>query len=322
MRIAALATLRPQFEHLYPIVDALRVRGHDVDVYSTWRNGDLGEWQPENVIRQLPVDLWLVASASDADIVRDRPVVFVERGTGQTYDADKRTADSPSWSSGFITNAQLFLCPNRFVSARRQRLHPNALAIVVGCPRLDAFAHLVGMHEGVDDITVALAFGWERPAIPETRGAFEHYRPHLRDIARGLASHGLRPVVTAHPRISQRVRNHACRNGWEWWNGDDVLEKARLLIADNTSLMYEFAALDRPVVCLDAPWWRRDVHHGLRFWECIPGYCTARPADVVDLVVESLRHDWHEARDCVGKLYPVLDGKAAQRSAEAIGLLL
>jgi UDP-N-acetylglucosamine:LPS N-acetylglucosamine transferase len=47
---------------------------------------------------------------------------------------------------------------------------------------------------------------------------------------------------------------------------DDVIERANVYITDGSSTLYEFAAVGGPVVTLNPPFYRRDVHHGLRWW--------------------------------------------------------
>jgi hypothetical protein len=321
-KLACLATLRDSFETLYPIVEQLRSRGIECPIVSPHKTASFAEYRID--VKTAPsadVDVWLVASATDAATVYPKSVVFVERGSGQTYDGDARTYEHDSFSTGRIRNARLFLCPNRFVAARRQNRHPKALAIVVGCARLDMFA--VGMHDEVERGVVAFAWKAHREPIPELQSAFQHFMPDLQMTARRLVHSGMRPVVTCHPRARKEVGGWCTRNGYEWWDTDDVLDRAHVLVADNTSVAYEFAALDRPVVMLQPPYWREHVHHGLRFWECIPGPQVGDADRLVSTIVESATADtWGRLRTCAAEIYPVLDGKAAWRSSEAISLLL
>ena len=68
--------------------------------------------------------------------------------------------------------------------------------------------------------------------------------------------------------VAQRVFAEA---GIEWVPElDEVARRATVYAVDNSSTLWELAVA-RPVIALNAPWYRRRVHHGLRFWDLIPG---------------------------------------------------
>ena len=70
---------------------------------------------------------------------------------------------------------------------------------------------------------------------------------------------------------------------------DDVCRKADLYITDNSSTLFEFAATGRPVVVLNSPEWRRNVNHGLRFWDAANvGINVDRAKDLIGAVARAL----------------------------------
>jgi CDP-glycerol glycerophosphotransferase (TagB/SpsB family) len=98
----------------------------------------------------------------------------------------------------------------------------------------------------------------------------------------------------------------------------DVCRQADLYITDNSSSLYEFAATGRPVVVLNAPWYRRDVHHGLRFWDAIPGPQVDHSRDLVPTVLKALETDTTDLREsALAKVYAYRSG-AAERAARII----
>jgi CDP-glycerol glycerophosphotransferase len=116
-------------------------------------------------------------------------------------------------------------------------------------------------------------------------------------------------------RVYNRLRIHATPTL------ADVFDRADLLVADNTSAMYEFASLDRPVVAVNLPTYRRDVHHGMRFWNLVPGLQCDTPQDLPDVIAAALV-DPPEAQAmrtrAVDATYAHTDGGASERAASAI----
>lgn len=144
-------------------------------------------------------------------------------------------------------------------------------------------------------------------------------------IIQRFRAQGWKVIGHGHPRDDHAKKRWESM-GVEWVATDDeVFRRASLLIADNTSLMYEFASLGRPVLALNAPWYRRDVEHGLRFWSHVPGMQIDTPERLWDLdldaYVSSPEVEMLRERAAV-EAYAHVDGHAAQRAASFIVDLL
>jgi UDP-N-acetylglucosamine:LPS N-acetylglucosamine transferase len=127
----------------------------------------------------------------------------------------------------------------------------------------------------------------------------------------------------AHPHAARQIRRFYDSVGIEFIeNFDDVLDIADVYAADATSTIYEAAACGIPVVLLNAPYYRRDVHQGIRFWEAatigpqtqtaseLPGAITAALNPSPEQVAETER--------CLDLVYTHRDGTSAQRAVDAI----
>ena len=323
-RVIGYATFEHYARHLWPIIEALRDRGIDASMFGSRRDVWWAEYMHPARAKMLDGTLWLVAGSVDSEKLSGLPQVYVEHGAGQTYDADERGVAHRSYSNGTIPEARLFLCPNEYVATRRRRSQPEVPAVVTGPAILDEYHPLIGqVPDDADERVVAIAFHWDCQLVPESRSAFDHYAPSLTKLCLALRRNGIIPVGHAHPRIAARARRQFTRAGMEWWEYDDVMARASALAVDNSSIGYEFASLDRPVVWLNAPWYRRHVHHGLRFWECIPGPQADEWTAAVDHLTDAVNIAHRSSHyPCLDAIYPVLDGMAAQRSAESITLLL
>jgi CDP-glycerol glycerophosphotransferase (TagB/SpsB family) len=99
-----------------------------------------------------------------------------------------------------------------------------------------------------------------------------------------------------------------------------VLNRADLYIIDNSSTAYEFAAAGRPVVLMNAPSYRKDISHGIRFWDYLVGPTVDSPRELLPTVRAVLAnpHQYEQQRrDVVKALYPH-QGKAAVKAASVI----
>jgi len=239
---------------------------HQLDVIAT-RAQYLAHLQP--VLDALPEQVWppvsgtagavLVSSAQDLGAAlraRYRRIAYMEHGIGQSY-------GRPGGYPGGVgrQHVNLFLSPNEHAASADRRAYPGARVELVGDPVAEVLSGRAPAQSGRGGRpTIAVSFHWECPAAPESRSALPHYRRALAGLAREhhVIGHG-------HPRAGLEPLWREL--GIEWvpsW--EEVLERADLYVADNTSTLYEFALTDRPVLVLNAPWYRRSIEHGLRFW--------------------------------------------------------
>ena len=250
----------------------------------------------------------IVASYSDMLAVKPRPIVFLEHGAGQTYGGA-----TPAHPGGRNRETVvLFICPSERVAARNRARYPDTPAIVVGSPVMDYWHRYPARPEPG---TVAVAFHWNALTAPEARSAFPHYADAVAALAkeRLLLGHG-------HPRIERLLRDFYAKHGITWVPLDDVYQRAEVLVVDNSSVGWEFMSLDRPVVWLNAPWYRKNVNYGMRFWEFADaGVQVDDPADLSFAIAEALLDGQRSRRrEVVPEIYAYTDGRASERAARAI----
>lgn len=267
MLIDLFATLPHYADHLLPIWKALPddVRG------DCWAGHGSASWGPRRPRRWPDDRLLLVAGFQDVKAAGDRRVVYVEHGAGQQYAGDPAGKGHQSYPGGWHPeNVVGYIAPGPAVAAAWARVAPDRPVAAVGCPRLDPW--LSGDRGAPGRRTLAVTWHWNCHLVPETMTALPHYRRHLGALVASWQAAGWEVLGHGHPRAWGQYRRMWEALGVEAVQSSaEVFDRAGLLLADNTSLVYEFTALDRPVVLLNAPWYRRDVHHGLRFWQALPG---------------------------------------------------
>mgnify|MGYP003577968238 CR=1 FL=1 len=220
-------------------------------------------------------DIVMVASFLDIGCTGKRRTIYVEHGAGQQYNGNGAAADyyhggeHPDHVNGYIG-------PRPAVIESWQR--PGFATGAPVCDPYELFA---------TDKVAAITFPYVplgARLCPEMGSAFEHYVERMADVVRALRDHGYEVLGHRHPRF-----NHL-RNYWQRHHGipeatvHEVRARAQLLIADNTSLMYEMLYLGRDVIALNAPWFRRNVEHGLRFWSHAPSVQADNPDELIELV--------------------------------------
>lgn len=343
-RVDAFASEAHYLDHLLPLWDALPTEVKGTLYVTRPLHGEgrtLGFPRGDGP----PV---LVASLKDSLVCKTRKRIYLEHGAGQTYEGDPRAARNGAYSGGEGHEGTiLFLCPNEEVAERWRRRYPDVPAVAIGSPRLDRYknykslcktgrppagilaaqasgqAHGAGADSGSSSaveksapLTIAISFHWHCTICPEADWAFPHYERILPELAERytLIGHG-------HPRSFRYLAHRYKRLGIEAVQSfDEVVRRASVYVCDNSSTMYEVAALGIPVVALNAPWYRRDVHHGLRFWNRVPGLQCDEPEELIATIEEALDDPPHARairERAVLLTYPFF-GSAASRGTDAI----
>lgn len=264
----------------------------------------------------------LVAGEGDYRNTMRARCVFVAHGAGQTYlDEPARLGSKPEVRRDRV---DLFLMPGPDVAATWAAANPRAAVEWIGCPKLDAWD---AWRRPPGRPTIAVTFHWDPPeqrCSPERRSSHPHWAGALPELADQAQQRGWRLLGHAHPRDWPRMAAVWARLGVEVASTlGDVFDQADVLVADNTSAMFEMAALDRPVVVLNAPWYRTHVQHGLRFWteaDLGPNCWDGQGNTLVTAVAQVLEADqWRTARaQTTTRVYGGMTGAAAPRAAHAI----
>lgn len=309
MKIDVLASEPHYLEHMLPIFDALpdRLKGtiHPLRF-------------PESTLRPPMGRAAMVAGWQDVVGLRGQcPMIYVEHGAGQSY-ADVGFHPSYSRSGGVRHQGVIgFISPSHDVAKRWL----SAPAKAVGCPKMDSWLGTPPPKQPA----VCFAWHWECEVVPEARSAWPHYRARMGQIIGLYSAMGFQVYVHEHPKWRGRLID-------EWSNDHDVpvlqyasevFEKASILFVDNSSLATEFMLLNRPVVFMNAPWYRRDVQHGGRFWDWVAGHVMVNgPDDLLAMNPWDLVHEVDAtAAACemtTRQVYAFRDGTSSQRAANFI----
>lgn len=258
-------------------------------------------------------NLLVTSSFYDAFLIDiERPLIFISHGGGQTYLGQYEYHLARK-------NYVLDLLPNHHTAKVFDERYPQTKKVVIGSPKLDAWHGNFKKPQNTKPV-IAFSFHFDRKAIPESRTAWPHFQPAVERLANQdkwkILGHG-------HPRMMDTLCPVYEKLGIEIaLDFDEVMDRADLYICDNSSTLYEFASTNRPVVVLNAPWYRRDVEHGLRFWEYANvGVNCDHPEDLIRAIEIALLdppEQQEKRKKAVQGVYVYTDGKAALRAAEAI----
>ena len=250
-----------------------------------------------------------------------RMQIFMQHGVGLSFEHNGYAG-----GAGMQREVSLFLDPNQHTRDLVAKTFPHKAGFVVGTPKLDPWGtypptpSLKGRGDEKKPV-VCISFHWDGSAIaPEAGNAFAHFKAVIPELAKNqaftLIGHG-------HPRVMDSLVPFYEQHGIEpVYSFEEVMERADLYVNDCSSTLYEFLVTGKPVVILNAPQFRRNVHTGIRFWEYTDvGPMVDEAEELEEVILDQMTGDggqWAEGRArAVADLYPYL-GESAKRAAQVI----
>lgn len=232
MTVFGVATTTPQYwDHLRPVWDALSLaeRGEVVVLPQTKYVNPVTDAAPGS---SLPPQYWMTSSYRDsyaAEILGMRPLVRFDHGIG-LYGG-----------TGAGCSVKLFACQNQFVYDGHNQ--GRVRCEIVGTPKMDLLAAIPHPRNGAPVVGMSVHWTAQKPFVADWAKA-----------ANALARGGEFEVLAhAHPRAQMDGALERIGDAEIVPDFIDVVRRADVYVIDNSSTMYEWAALDRPVVILDRP---------------------------------------------------------------------
>jgi len=318
-------TSHPHYaDHVRPIWEAL-----PAEVRGTWYVEERAKQHAHHAVEVIkPNELKRIMAADDVPVLvvstgdynrtAPRPTICGQHGTGQTFVCGpEATAGRASRS-----RALLQLCPGPHRHAVNLRYNPGSPSVQVGSPRVsDLRRRYMRGYRMPAKPTVAISFHWDCPAVQETRSAWWEYCGALGELAKAVHLIG-----HCHPVARYNAPRWYKALGVEYVTDfDEVCAQADMYCVDESSTLYEFAALGRPVVVLNSRGYRRNVEHGMRFWDCAD---VGLQVDHRSRLVETVLKAWEDSpaqkrarKAAVGRVFARLDGAAEAAATEILAAL-
>ena len=262
--------------------------------------------------------IFVVASLGDLNAAwkAGARTILMEHGAGQTYNtthASYAGGEHPAREA-----CELFLVPGVTPATKLREHHPDTPVVEIGCPKLDRYHNVE--RPANEKPLVVLSFHWDCRVVQETRWAWPHYRNHIPKLVK-------RPeydlVGHAHPRAMPRLRDWYEKLGIPVVEDfDQVLRRADCYIVDNSSSLFEAAAVGIPVVVLNSPFYRKNMNHGLRFWDVANiGPQVDNQNRLHHAIMETMNptlEQQAETERCLDVVYSFREGDSSRRAYEAI----
>jgi hypothetical protein len=324
LQIDFLATQPHYIDHIAPVWDAL----YDENVGSFYTSRELFGYAQSRLKHNLylfeyddknrllssdnPILVCAYGDMKHCHLANPKKRLFMmEHGTGHGFG----TSAYPN-GPGDRDLVSLFLPPNQYTADKIHTVRDTPCE-VIGTPKLDWIAHHEFKRGNPPTVCISFHHGTKRTRIPEAGSALEHYKEFIPTLKENynLVAHG-------HPLTRERDKPFYASLGIPFIDDfTEVLKTVDLYINDLSSTLYEFIATSKPVIVLNAPWFRREVKHGLRFWDYTDiGFNVEEPEELLKAIDTTLRIPelfLHQRRKATRELFPYL-GHSAQRAAAVI----
>lgn len=243
----------------------------------------------------------------------DIPFALIEHGAGQSYDSK-----IPGWCRGsnkYMHRVKLFMATNKYCLEPFKKNNPEVKAKIIGCPKID---WVEKKPMTTDDPLIVFSWHWSCNSLPETLGGFDYWKSEVVNVSKhfNVAIHG-------HPRLQGDTEPFCLQNNIRFIKDfNEVLATADIYAIDNSSTMFEFALTGRPIIVLNNPWFRRDVNHGMRFWEFsnIGVNCDSR-LDLMDSIDECLDDEYEANRERISSLIYPFHKRSTEEAIKTLKIL-
>lgn len=300
------------FDHIFPLWEGLEERFKGEFHVSDWVLRDREQARKHckwGLFKES--DLVLVSGYADYKANKGE-IIYIEHGVGHSY------SNGSSGYAGGIGKDRvvLFLNVNQRVHGLNMSAYPNVPQFIVGSPKMDKL-HRHSAYNKVKPV-VCVSFHWDCKVAPETMSAFPYYRSILKNMPK---TNDFEFVLHAHPHIASDMQRWSKKWGVEFIPlFSDVIQRADIYVIDNSSTLYEFASTGKPVIVLNCPLYRKNVHHGLRFWEDISGLQVDSSRELLPAIYRTINdpNEFLELRqEITSRVYPYL-GSSVARCCEVL----
>lgn len=183
--------------------------------------------------------------------------ILVEHGAGLVYNSD-----DPHWGRHYKPGEIAhFLVTNSLLQKKIEKNNPFVPTTIVGCPKLDKYARKVPKMSKKPVFAISSHWGG---TLPEVQSGFDYFKDSIIELSKHYKVLG-----HWHPNLEKQLKPFYIENNIEpVADFSEVLDRADIYICDNSSTIWEFARIGKPVVLLNPPEYRKDFEHEYnpRFW--------------------------------------------------------